>query len=525
MSVKKATIVYLSLALIAFVVMAYVSFYGPGAFAELNTIYAAIIILVHLSFFMYVSFTKDTAEQTENNYKTSMLPLEDSSSSSRNEESLSTPKGRLPYLDNMKTFLTMLVVLHHGTCSFVGGGWYYMLGNYDFGTLKVLLNSLLAANQSYFMCMFFFVSAYFTPRSLEKKGWRRFLYERYYRLFLPFAFYFLAMGPFLSLFLAKVGAVPTSFVNVTSNKTLYRAWSYVPNDPGPPWFLAWLLLFNVLYVALDENDYIQMSRPLLNSFHTYLTFIGIGLILGVTLLFCPFGNFAMMPLSVGSGWFDFLFFAAGTVAKRNKWLEYRLPDSERRHAYIGGVIFYVVLNLIQLFFTPHEGHTHSNSTNVSFPVFQSTSNISNSSSVNPWTQLAAKAFPTIILSGGLAGMGTLLLSALVLVFFQDFGNFQNSITKFFSRSAYAVYIIHPFVLCPVLYVWIGILRSQYGIQIEFPFTKSSSVVPERSFSSATDVGSDGLVLLGWFFVNVVTQLITWPLASLLTKIPGLNTIL
>ena len=40
-------------------------------------------------------------------------------------------KERLYYLDNLKIFLTVVVVLHHQTCSFVGSGWYFNIGNYS----------------------------------------------------------------------------------------------------------------------------------------------------------------------------------------------------------------------------------------------------------------------------------------------------------------------------------------------------------------------------------------------------------
>ena len=76
---------------------------------------------------------------------------------------------RLYYLDNLKAILTCIVVLHHGTCVFIGTGWYYTFANY-YNPFIVVGSSIVFLNQTYFMCLFFFISGYFTPTSCDKKG-------------------------------------------------------------------------------------------------------------------------------------------------------------------------------------------------------------------------------------------------------------------------------------------------------------------------------------------------------------------
>ena len=39
-----------------------------------------------------------------------------------------TSKPRAHYLDHLKVVLTAIVVLHHTTCAFMGGGWMYEVG-------------------------------------------------------------------------------------------------------------------------------------------------------------------------------------------------------------------------------------------------------------------------------------------------------------------------------------------------------------------------------------------------------------
>ena len=63
-------------------------------------------------------------------------------------------RPRLHYLDNLKSFLTIIVVMHHCTCALVGSGWYYTVGAYK-NSFQIVGNLFLFLNQSYFMAMFF----------------------------------------------------------------------------------------------------------------------------------------------------------------------------------------------------------------------------------------------------------------------------------------------------------------------------------------------------------------------------------
>jgi len=110
-----------------------------------------------------------------------------------------TTKQRYYYLDNVKSFLTVIVVIHHITCTFAGGGWYYGVAAYQ-TPFTAPFNMFLTLNQSYFMCLFFFISGYFSPSSLERKGRFAFLQDKFRRLGQPFVFFLFVMGPLLTYF-------------------------------------------------------------------------------------------------------------------------------------------------------------------------------------------------------------------------------------------------------------------------------------------------------------------------------------
>ncbi len=92
-------------------------------------------------------------------------------------------KPRMYFLDNIKIFLTFIVVCHHTTGAFAGesGGWLYNIGT-NKSECSWFLYAILSLNQSYFMCMFFFISGYFIPASFARKGYNEFMRDKNVRL-------------------------------------------------------------------------------------------------------------------------------------------------------------------------------------------------------------------------------------------------------------------------------------------------------------------------------------------------------
>lgn len=97
--------------------------------------------------------------------------------------------------------------------------------------------------QSSGMCFFFFISGYFTPGSLEKKGVYLFLRDKFLRYGTPLFVYFFLLRPgmtyfnFYALDIIKDDSVSGSFLDL-----------YFPH-PGACWFLQVLLILNMGYVV------------------------------------------------------------------------------------------------------------------------------------------------------------------------------------------------------------------------------------------------------------------------------------
>ena len=95
---------------------------------------------------------------------------------------------RLAFVDHIRVLLVILVILHHLAVTYGGDrSWYYIEEPRDLIT-TVVLTLFVVTNQAFFMGFYFLIAAYFVPRSLESKGSKQFLKERFLRLGVPLPF-------------------------------------------------------------------------------------------------------------------------------------------------------------------------------------------------------------------------------------------------------------------------------------------------------------------------------------------------
>ncbi|MDB5134264.1 MAG: acyltransferase, partial [Mucilaginibacter sp.] len=154
------------------------------------------------------------------------------------------PKSKIVYIDRLKVILTSLVVLHHSFITYgATGGWYYVQKTTLAGALAPMI-MFVSVNQSFFMGLFFFLSAYFIGPSYDKKGLAKFTADRLMRLGLPLVFYSFIFGPVLNYLVYYFGkGHHITFIQFLSG---YDDWI----DFGVLWFVAALLLFTLVYVLV-----------------------------------------------------------------------------------------------------------------------------------------------------------------------------------------------------------------------------------------------------------------------------------
>src|SRR5579862_4136205 len=104
-------------------------------------------------------------------------------------------RGRNGGIDALRAAVTLLVVLHHTAITYGAiGGWYYkeILSSRALGSLLLVL--FTAANQAWFMGLFFLLAGYYTPPALQRHGTAGFVRERLLRLGIPLVFYFFILS-------------------------------------------------------------------------------------------------------------------------------------------------------------------------------------------------------------------------------------------------------------------------------------------------------------------------------------------
>jgi len=402
------------------------------------------------------------------------------------------PAARLYYLDNLKCLMTFLVVMHHITIGYGGngGGAAFVVGNYH-NTFAGLGTAFLSVNQSFFMCLFFFISGYFTPSSLARKGTRDFIQDKFMRLGLPLFVYFFILNGLIVWFAVTV----VQGENFPAN--------YWQAGTGPPWYVQVLLLFSVAFaVIMGDSELPSIRCP------STCTLLLLGAVVGLVQGLFVKIDFSMwnIPLAQGSMPFDIMFFYGGCLAKKNKWLEdfqERMMPSCAVRCLRTGVLIQIVL-VYAAVLTNNESPYHKMP--IAGRVLAPTTQVVWSSD-----DIGQMIFQVM------SGVMTMSLSMCITQIFSAYGNFTNKTTKFFSEAAYGVYILHPVVWPIVSYTYVQLLRAN-NVELSFSLSTDWTIV------STDEIGTLPLVL-GWLYTLFFSNLILWPCAFFLRKLPGLRSIL
>ncbi|WP_212004046.1 acyltransferase family protein [Chitinophaga sp. HK235] len=173
---------------------------------------------------------------------------------------------RTSWIDNLRTFITVLVVAHHSSLAYTTFA-YFDRDAYIRSTHPVVdaarsrgLDIFEDFNDVFFMSLMFLISGIFVYRSLLNKGAAVFVRDRFYRLFIPFVVgvtVLMLCAYYPSYYLAHgthdLQAYVVDFFTV-------EAWPV-----GPPWFIWVLFVFNLVVVIifpLLKDRIIQWSAGL-----------------------------------------------------------------------------------------------------------------------------------------------------------------------------------------------------------------------------------------------------------------------
>merc|ERR1711992_433655 len=403
------------------------------------------------------------------------------------------PKRKVTYLTNVKTFLTFIVVTFHTVCIFAisaaDGIQTNLIDpkafNDDGGISSFLTGGIwfINANEGYFMAAFYLISAYFCPKSLDRKGFRSYCIDKLVRLGGPYILYSTLLGPMMYLWCQAYIGTDKLYYNYSA---------------GPAWFILWLLNFSIIYaVGAQFLPKVQFSMP-----HPLLLTAGVGPVLcgifyGISAAVGslqpnggPWNGFGgMNQWNFGLGIY-IPFFLAGIVGGRNDWLK----SIEEMKTWVVWTLRVIVVGFWVTEF-------------LSIAIL--TIPIPGIHNFDIWT--FGDLFPPLY--------AIPMTLALMQFFYQYFnGTPQGWLMRNAGFAAYTVYVIHAPVYSVFMIAFVQILKTA-GVPIVFEgliyLTVGADGQPNFSPPEAYVWG-------GWAFVLVLTQCVVWPLAHFMRKLPVLN---
>jgi Acyltransferase family len=199
-------------------------------------------------------------------------------------------KTRNAALDRTRTFLTLVVLLHHSVIP------YTYFGHTD-PKYFIGFDMIVLATDSFFMAMFFFLSGLFVWTGLARKGPLDYLRDRLIRLGLPFVICAFTLIPIAYYAIALRETPDENFLDFWRKTIIVGPW-----PSGPLWFLWVLFAFDLiasLLYSLSPRLLDPINRLSLRGYERPAVFFAVLLV--VTVLFYIPGRVHFG----GASWFDF----------------------------------------------------------------------------------------------------------------------------------------------------------------------------------------------------------------------------
>jgi glucan biosynthesis protein C len=374
--------------------------------------------------------------------------------------------SRIFFVDYLRAAIITVVILHHVAVVYSATtAFYYVEPTSDYLTLAVLIIFELL-NQAWFMGLFFLISGYFSPSSFDRKGPIQFARDRLIRLGIPLLIFSVLVEP-LTLYLGLTH-MPAALL-AKGGITLPLTWrNYIQFiGPGPLWFVAMLLIFDLGYVGYrvafaKGNTAIQQTRstpfPKCRTIAVFILLLALASWL--VRIVVPIATYVVFFPTLGYLPEYMSFFIIGTMASRNDWFREVSSSVAKR---VGIVAASATIVLFPIAITGGDVHFLGGAT---------------------WQSAAYSLWDSTF---------AVAMSLVLVVFFRCFFDRDGKLREFLYKQSYGVYIIHVLVI-----VVISAIVLQ-GI-ILYP-------------------------LLKFALAAVITVPLCWGLAYLVRKIPLADTVL
>lgn len=307
-------------------------------------------------------------------------------------------KDRIAYVDQIRVFLTCLVVAHHAGQAYGPTGGVWVVDNV---AKAAWLGNFFFINASYMMGLYFFISGYFLVFSIKRKSNAAFTKDRLKKLGIPLLFFTLLV--FLPFNYYGAGG--------HGNVFLFLIDTYVNKPPlatGHLWFVASLLVYSFIYLLLFHRWLVQKTGKFgsLKVVHLVIYLLLLTIVSALVRLKYPIDAWRTWLIPVEPAHLPqyFSLFIAGTMFNHATWLHQLTLKS--------GLAFFALAIITYL-------------VNVQLPGVVKEN----------WLM---ESFIESLLCIGIS-MGVLSL-------FRCYGNTMNYFVKRLSENVYGVYLFHLFIV-------------------------------------------------------------------------------
>jgi peptidoglycan/LPS O-acetylase OafA/YrhL len=336
--------------------------------------------------------------------------------------------NRIYFLDNLRAFVILLVVVLHGSMTYMAyaPSWWYVLDPQN----SLFFTSLILLLDIPIMLIMFFIAGYFALPSLSKRGPRAFLKEKFIRVGMPWIVGVLLLAPPTAYLIYYSRAIPITFFQFWTTEFWGEGY-----QQSVYWFLGILLFFFLLLsLVYTFSGNLQSAKRHLGQ-PSWKLFAGFWALMTL-------GMFLMNQLfPVADAWFTHWYILVFQPLRLPLYLGYFILGL---YAYLNGWF--------------SEGGYQPR--------------------LVPWAALAflsgvlylgyrlfvmpASPEPTLLIQAGYAVLfNTFCLSALLagVALFQQKVNRAGPFWGSLALNAYGIYFIHPLILYPLAYIFVPVSLS------------------------------------------------------------------
>lgn len=346
-------------------------------------------------------------------------------------------KERLVYIDNLRLLVIILVVMIHLGVTYSGfGSWFYNEGKELDIFSTVVFGYSMSFIQGFFMGFLFLISGFFVPGAYDKKGFTKFLRDRFIRLGIPTLIFMLIINPFVKYYLMNLYEYTPKPTFMAYYHWYVSTFTFV-GETGPLWFAFALLIFSCVYAIVRliidtiAKKSQQIEKPMLKEIKTVHVILLILLISAGAFCIRLIQPIDTSILNMQLCYFSqyVILFPVGIYAYRNNWfssISYRFGHKWLLAALLGGIIPWTI---IMVGGGALSGHY----------VYKGGMN---------WQSAAFALWESFISVSMAIGLITL---------FREKFNRQNKLVKILSDNSFSVYVFHTPIIISISLLLKGIV--------------------------------------------------------------------